>query len=154
PWLMSIITPLYKSAVSSNRIPVVANVVISNVPGPPVPLYMAGARMTAYYPVSIVTHGLALNITIHSYAGNLDYGLIAAKKEVPKLEQFGEHLLAAHAELLALAQQQTAATPRTPAAAKTVAKPKAGKTKTVARKSSAKPDAKPSTKKTTKRVKR
>ncbi len=102
PWLMSIITPLYKSAVSTNRIPVVANVVISNVPGPPLPLYMAGAKMTAYYPVSIVTHGLALNITIHSYAGMLDYGFIAAKNEVPKLEKLVEHMQDAHRELLAL----------------------------------------------------
>ncbi len=100
PWLMSIITPLYKSAVSTNRIPVVANVVISNVPGPPVPLYMAGARLTAYYPVSIVTHGLALNITIHSYAGMLDYGFIAAKNEVPKLEKLIGYMQDAHRELM------------------------------------------------------
>jgi WS/DGAT/MGAT family acyltransferase len=103
PWLMSIITPLYKTAVASNRIPVVANVVISNVPGPPMSLYMAGAKMTSYYPVSIVTHGLALNITIHSYAGMLDYGFIAAKSEVPKLDKFAGMLRAAHEELLALA---------------------------------------------------
>ncbi len=100
PWLMSIITPLYKSAVSTNRIPVVANVVISNVPGPPVPLYMAGAKLTAYYPVSIVTHGLALNITIHSYAGMLDYGFIAAKNEVPKLEKLISYMQDAHQELM------------------------------------------------------
>jgi diacylglycerol O-acyltransferase / wax synthase len=100
--LMSVITPLYKSAVSTNRIPVVANVVISNVPGPPMPLYMAGAAMTQYFPVSIVTHGLALNITIHSYAGSLDYGLIAAKDQVPKLSDFVKHLYAAHQELMAL----------------------------------------------------
>ncbi len=106
PWLMSIITPLYKSAVASNRIPVVANVVISNVPGSPMPLYLAGARMTSYFPVSIVTHGLALNITIHSYAGMLDYGLIAAKNEVPRLGAFARHLCEAHLELLTLATDQ------------------------------------------------
>jgi diacylglycerol O-acyltransferase / wax synthase len=106
PWLMSIITPLYKSAVESNRIPVVANVVISNVPGPPMPLYMAGARMKSYYPVSIVTHGLALNITIHSYAGNLDYGFIAAKNEVPGIDKLVRATYDAHAELMALAMKQ------------------------------------------------
>ncbi len=100
PWLMSLITPLYKTAVASNRIPVVANVVISNVPGPSVPLYLAGALLKAYYPVSIVTHGLALNITIHSYAGQLDYGLIAAKKEVPKLEKLVKAMHDAHQELM------------------------------------------------------
>lgn len=108
PWLMSIITPLYKTAVASNRIPVVANVVISNVPGPPVPLYMAGAKMTSYYPVSIVTHGLALNITIHSYAGQLDYGFIAAKNEVPRLGDFAKHLVAAHEELKGVAAKMIA----------------------------------------------
>jgi diacylglycerol O-acyltransferase / wax synthase len=102
PWLMSVITPLYKTAVATNRIPVVANVVVSNVPGPPVPLYLAGAKMCEYYPVSIVTHGLALNFTIHSYAGNLDYGLIAAKKEVPKLDKMVKAMHDAHRELMAL----------------------------------------------------
>jgi diacylglycerol O-acyltransferase / wax synthase len=103
PWLMGIITPLYKTAVGTNRIPVVANLVISNVPGPPMPLYMAGAKLKSYYPVSIVTHGLALNITIHSYAGSLDYGFIAAKEQVPKLAHLIKCLLAAHQELLAVA---------------------------------------------------
>ena len=102
PWLMSVITPLYKTAVASNRIPVIANILISNVPGPPVPLYMAGARMTQNFPVSIVTHGMALNLTIHSYAGSLDYGLIAAKNEVPRLDEFVKHLYAGHRELVAL----------------------------------------------------
>jgi diacylglycerol O-acyltransferase / wax synthase len=99
PWLMSIITPLYKTAIATNRIPVVANLVISNVPGPPMPLYMAGARMKTYFPVSIVTHGMALNITIHSYAGSLDYGLIAAKDQVPNLAAFTKAIEAAHEEL-------------------------------------------------------
>ncbi len=103
PWLMGIITPLYKTAVVTNRVPVVANLVISNVPGPPMPLYMAGAKLKSYFPVSIVTHGLALNITIHSYAGSLDYGFIAAKEQVPKLAHLIKCLLAAHQELLAVA---------------------------------------------------
>ncbi len=123
PWLMSIITPLYKSAVASNRIPVVANIVISNVPGPPVPLYMAGAKMTAYYPVSIVTHGIALNVTIHSYAGSLDYGFIAAKNEVPKLEKLIAHMQEAHQELLSAVVK--AHTVKPPAEARAKARTKA-----------------------------
>jgi WS/DGAT/MGAT family acyltransferase len=129
PWLMSIITPLYKSAVASNRIPVVANIIISNVPGPPIPLYMAGAAMRAYYPVSIVTHGQALNITIHSYAGSLDYGLIACKKSVPGLSKFAKNLLEAHQELLALVKDEAPLAPNAKPAVKvkpkTAAKPKA-----------------------------
>jgi hypothetical protein len=145
PWLMSAITPLYKTAVATNRIPVVANVVISNVPGPQIPLYMAGARMKEYFPVSIVTHGLALNITIHSYAGSLDYGLIACKKSVPGLAAFANHLQDAHRELWALASapspspvsRPSRAGPAAPnssrrrkTAAQPVARPAAGRART------------------------
>ncbi len=108
PWLMSVITPLYRTAVASNRIPVVANVVVSNVPGPQIVLYLAGAELKTYYPVSIVTHGLALNITIQSYAGTLYYGLIACKEAVPDLREFARHLQAAHEELVALANEPQA----------------------------------------------
>jgi WS/DGAT/MGAT family acyltransferase len=106
PWLMAAATPLYRKAAQAKRIPVVANVIISNVPGPQVPLYMAGARMRAYFPVSIVTHGLALNITILSYDGSLDYGLVAATRAVPNLRGFARHLAAAHAELLSLTRKR------------------------------------------------
>ena len=100
PWLMGAITPLYRKAMASDRIPVVANLAISNVPGPQVPLYLAGGELKAYYPVSIVTHGLALNITIVSYNGWLDYGLVACRKAMPDLRQFAKHLISAHRELL------------------------------------------------------
>ena len=100
PWLMAAITPLYRSAAAANRIPVIANVIISNVPGPQMPLFLAGAQVKSYYPVSAVAHGLALNITIVSYDGSLDFGLVAAKKAMPGLRAFARHLLAAHAELL------------------------------------------------------
>ncbi len=103
PWLMAKIMPLYRKAAAANRIPTVANVVISNVPGPQMPLYLAGAELKAYYPVSIVTHGLALNITIVSYAGSLDFGLVACSEAMPNVRQFAKHLQAAHAELLAIA---------------------------------------------------
>ena len=104
PWLMSVITPLYRTAVASNKIPVVANLVVSNVPGPQMPLYLAGAELKTYYPVSIGTHGLALNITIQSYAGKLYYGLIACRQTIPDLDRFGRDLKAAHEELLAIMQ--------------------------------------------------
>ena len=104
PWLMAAITPLYRRAAQANRIPALANLVISNVPGPPVPLYMAGAKATEYYPVSIVTHGLALNITILSYNGSLDYGLVAATPAVSDLRGFARRVKAAHVELLALSR--------------------------------------------------
>lgn len=105
PWLMSVITPLYRTAVATNRIPVVANVIVSNVPGPQMPLYLAGAELKTYYPVSIVTHGLALNITIQSYAGTLYYGLIACANTVPDLDRFARHMRKAHDELLTISRE-------------------------------------------------
>jgi diacylglycerol O-acyltransferase len=104
PWLMASLVPLYRKAVGAERIPVLANVAISNVPGPQVPLYLAGAELKAYYPVSIVAHGLALNVTIVSYRGSLDFGLVAAKDAMPDLRRFARHLKAAHAELLEITQ--------------------------------------------------
>jgi WS/DGAT/MGAT family acyltransferase len=59
------------------------NVVISNVPGSPVPLYSAGARLLATYPVSAVTDGMGLNITVLSYEDRLDFAIVADREQVP-----------------------------------------------------------------------
>lgn len=61
------------------------NLVISNVPGPDFPLYLAGAQLEGHYPVSTITDGAALNITLHSYLGQLCFGLIADRDLVPDL---------------------------------------------------------------------
>ena len=50
PWLLAGLSSLYAKARGADRIPAIANVTISNVPGPTVPLYMAGARMLTNYP--------------------------------------------------------------------------------------------------------
>lgn len=102
PWLMSTVTSLYGKAKVADRLPPIANVVISNVPGPAFPLYMAGARMLTNYPASIVVHGVALNITVQSYDQSLDFGLMACAKAMPEVAELAEHLQEALAELLAL----------------------------------------------------
>ncbi|WP_420451137.1 wax ester/triacylglycerol synthase family O-acyltransferase [Ilumatobacter sp.] len=61
------------------------NVVVSNVPGPREALYFAGARLDAYIPVSTISDGVGLNITVHSYEDRLDFGLIADRELVPDL---------------------------------------------------------------------
>ena len=61
-----------------------SNVTISNVPGPDKPLYFRGAEMVATYPASIVTHGLALNITCQSYAGWMNFGFTGCHSSVPE----------------------------------------------------------------------
>jgi len=68
----------------SERLPALANLIISNVPGPPIDLYLAGARLLHYYPVSIVIHGLAVNVTVQSYSGHLEFGVITAKDVVAR----------------------------------------------------------------------
>ncbi len=59
------------------------NLVISNVPGPQFPLYLAGAKFVANYPVSVITHGMGLNITVMSYMGHLDFGIVADREQMP-----------------------------------------------------------------------
>jgi hypothetical protein len=59
------------------------NLVISNVPGPRQPLYLAGAQLCHQFPVSIVTDGQGLNITVASYLDRLDFGFIADRELVP-----------------------------------------------------------------------
>lgn len=63
------------------------NVVISNVPGPREPLYMGGARMKHFYPVSTIAEGVGLNITVQSYLGGMDFGLVACRELMPDLEE-------------------------------------------------------------------
>ena len=61
------------------------NLVISNVPGPQFPLYCAGARLVANYPVSVITDGMGLNITVMSYCGHMDFGIVADRDQMPDL---------------------------------------------------------------------
>jgi diacylglycerol O-acyltransferase / wax synthase len=59
------------------------NLVISNVPGPQTPLYQAGARMDAHFPISVITDGMGLNVTVMSYCGKLNFGVVADREQVP-----------------------------------------------------------------------
>ncbi|HEX8207203.1 MAG TPA: wax ester/triacylglycerol synthase family O-acyltransferase [Solirubrobacteraceae bacterium] len=58
------------------------NFVISNVPGPPVPLYLAGAQLVANYPVSVITDGVGLNITCLSYRDHVDFGIVVDREMI------------------------------------------------------------------------
>jgi diacylglycerol O-acyltransferase / wax synthase len=98
-WLTEAASAVYRRATESDKIPSVANVAISNVPGPPVPLYLAGARMLTNYPCSIVTHGMGLNITVQSYAQSLDFGLMADAKAMPDVRKLADEVQAAFLRL-------------------------------------------------------
>lgn len=110
----------YQAAGLSHRLPMLANLVISNVPGPPVPLYLAGARMLTFHPMSIVVHGVALNITIQTYAGSVDFGLIADKAAVRHIEELTAALQQAFGAGLALLAQAGPVTKATKSAAASV----------------------------------
>lgn len=84
------------------------NVVISNIPGPPVPIYVAGARVLGHYPVSVVADGVALNMTVIGMDGGLHFGLIAARERVPDVDRITDYLEEELATLLALAREKQA----------------------------------------------
>ena len=88
-----------------NPLPSNFNVCLSNVPGPRETLYMRGAKLEAVYPMSIPIHGMALNITLESYADTLNFGFIGCRDAVPHLQKLAvytgealEELEAAYAD--------------------------------------------------------
>ncbi|TDD87228.1 WS/DGAT/MGAT family O-acyltransferase [Actinomadura rubrisoli] len=81
------------------------NLIISNVPGPGFPLYLGGARLLGYYPISVVTDvSGGLNITVFSYDGKVDVGIVACRDLVPDPSEIVDHLVDALDELKALAE--------------------------------------------------
>lgn len=91
----------------------VFNITISNVPGPEHELYLRGARMLANYPVSLVTHGQALNITCNGYADTLNFGFIGCRTSLPHLQRVAVYAGEALEELEAAVRKPARkATPR------------------------------------------
>jgi WS/DGAT/MGAT family acyltransferase len=68
------------------------NLTISNVPGPNVPVYLCGAQLLAHYPVSVITDGQGLNITVIGYLGQLHFGLTSCRELVPDIEKMAGYL--------------------------------------------------------------
>jgi len=97
---------LYSRLRLADRHPVVHNLVISNVPGPPMPIYFLGARIVGFYPFGPVFHGAGLNITVLSNDGHLDFGLIACRELAPDLWALADHLPIALDELVNAARAQ------------------------------------------------
>ena len=109
PWLMSALASLFSRSRLANVMPPLANLVISNVAGIPFQLYFAGAKVVSYYPVSIPAHSMALNVTVQSYNGRMDYGLIACRRALPDVNSLADALLSEHRTLLELALAQVPA---------------------------------------------
>jgi WS/DGAT/MGAT family acyltransferase len=99
-------------------LPVVGgNLMVSNVRGSPLPMYMAGARATGIYPVSIIAPGSGLNVTCISYVDNLDFGITAEPSMFPDLWPLLHGLQRALDGYLALTRKRSAR--RKPGKAKT-----------------------------------
>jgi diacylglycerol O-acyltransferase len=131
PWIMSAVGSIYSRGKVADRIPPVANVAISNVPGPAFPLYMAGAKMLANHPASIVVHGMALNITVQSYNGSLDFGMMACGEAMPQVGELAQYLRDAFDELKQLPPTASAAPAGTAVASTDTKKPPAKRKRAV-----------------------
>jgi len=96
--------------------PIPFNLGVSNVPGPPEPLYFNGSRLDALFPLSLLLHGNALNITCVSYAGTLNFGFTGARDTLPHLQHLaiymGESLKEIERILLGKARATKAGRPR------------------------------------------
>ncbi len=103
PAVFGIAMRLYASSRFTERMPV-HNLVVSNVPGPQVPLYLLGCEVKAMYPLGPIFHGAGLNITVMSLHGNLDVGLISCPDLLPDLWEMADEFAIGMEELLAAAR--------------------------------------------------
>ena len=143
PYMLSLLTGV------GGRTRPMFNITISNVPGPERILYFRGARLDAAYPVSLVTHGQALNITCQSYAGTIAFGFTGCRDTLPHMQRIATYTGEALSELeRALLSPKSAAKPRAKTSAAGKIKP-AAKPRTAASRSTTsatKPKAKAGTK--------
>lgn len=111
PWILGGLAALYGRSGLARVLPPLANVAISNVPGPRQALYLAGGRIRACWPLSIVEHGLGLNITVFSYGDALDFGFTVARDAVPDVHALAQALSDSYLELEQLSATAPAGEP-------------------------------------------
>ncbi len=126
----------YSSLRLAERHPVVYNLVISNVPGPPIPMYFLGAEVLGLYPLGPVFHGAGLNVTVLSNNGKLDVGIIACLEQVPNPWAIADEVPRQIELLVAAARKRTGK--EAPTAPKAAPTKKAVSTKKAMRKAPAK----------------
>jgi len=132
---------VYSNLRLAERHPVVHNLVISNVPGPPMPLYFAGARIVGLYPLGPVFHGSGLNVTVMSNDGRINVGLLGCRELMPydALWALADALPTAMDDLLQAARRQRR--PVKKSAPKKSASKKSASKKSASKKSAAKKSA-------------
>lgn len=105
PGVFNLAARLYSSWGLPDRMPPVHNLIISNVPGPPTPLYIAGARVAGIFPLGPLIEGAGMNLTVLSNAGNMDFGVISCGDLVPDPWPIAEGWAEAVASLKASAER-------------------------------------------------
>ena len=93
----------------ARRHPPIANVTLSNVPGPPFPLYLAGSEMKSMYPIGPVIHNQRVNITVVSYCDTMFVGIAADRDHVPDVNELLDHFTATLKDFLVVAEELEAA---------------------------------------------
>jgi WS/DGAT/MGAT family acyltransferase len=99
PALISLAARMYTAAGLDSRTPPIMNLVISNVPGPTFPIYCAGAKLEAIYPMGPLLYGTGVNITVFSYEDSIDFGLMVCRDVVDDPWSIAEGVAEAFAEL-------------------------------------------------------
>ena len=90
------------------------NAIVSNVPGPPFPLYLAGARLDAMHPLGPIFDGAGLNLTVISYLDSIDFGFLACRELLPDLDTLANAVPDALAELVKIVDAIESPTPAAP----------------------------------------
>jgi WS/DGAT/MGAT family acyltransferase len=104
PGLIALAARMYTAAGLDGVGPPIMNLIISNVPGPPFPLYTAGSKLEAIYPMGPLLYGAGVNITVFSYEGRIDVGFMVCRELVPEPWTLAEGIGVALEELLAEAR--------------------------------------------------
>lgn len=107
PWLVSVGASAFVSSGLANSIPPAFNVIISNIPGPPIPLYLAGAKVTHLFPMGPLFETCGVNITLISHDGVIDVGILTCPAQVDDPARLSRGFTAAIDELDELATRLT-----------------------------------------------
>lgn len=108
PMLFGALLRAYQKANLEQRLPLNTNLIVSNVPGPPTPLYLAGARIEHIVPVGPLAVGMGMNVTVFSYGDYVDVGV----QVDPELVDDAWELVSHAAEELDRLVAATAAAPK------------------------------------------
>jgi diacylglycerol O-acyltransferase / wax synthase len=92
PLLLGMAARIYVGLDIATRAPLAANLLVSNVPGPPVPLYFGGARLLGLYPIGPVYDGVGINVTVVSCEGDLGFGFVSSPDVLDDIDALADGL--------------------------------------------------------------